>query len=199
MNPRSGQRDPFFTLTGEANARIYTFELSDVNSPELETFVQRPPNSRVPRHMTSSFVSAREAAELTGVSAKTVRRWIAANRLHAVKNGRSFRISVSELEDVYGRPIVDIAAPTSGETGDAPSPPSSRFVAGIHEGGTAAVEPTEANHLARLVRDLIAELVEASARTAALRLQCETLTSQLERAQEAAREAQRAPRRAVRR
>jgi excisionase family DNA binding protein len=149
--------------------------------------------------MVPSFVSAREAAELTGVSAKTVRRWIAAERLHAVKNGRSFRISVSELEDVYGRPIVDVAAPISAESGAAPSAPASRFVAGIQEGGTAAVDPSGAYHLARLVRDLIAELVEASARTAALRHQCETLTAQLEQAQEAARDARRAPRRAARR
>lgn len=136
---------------------------------------------------------------MTGLSAKTVRRWIAADRLHAVKNGRSFRISVSELEDVYGRPIVGIAEPMSAETGATPSPPTSRFVTGIQEGGTSAVDPTEANHLARLVRDLIAELVEASARTAALRQQCETLTAQLERAQAVARDAQRVPRRAARR
>jgi excisionase family DNA binding protein len=173
--------------------------LNDVNSPELQTFVQRPANRRAPRAGVPSFVSAREAAELTGVSAKTVRRWIAADRLHAVKNGRSFRISVSELEDVYGRPIVDTVAPIADETGAAPSPPASRFVTGIQVGGTSAVDPTEANHLARLVRDLIAELVEASARAAALRQQCETLTAQLERAQAAARDAQRAPRRAGRR
>jgi excisionase family DNA binding protein len=174
-------------------------ELNDVNRAELETFVQHPANRRAPRPMVPSFVSAREAAELTGVSAKTVRRWIAADRLHAVKYGRSFRISVSELEDVYGRPIVDIAAPMSAESVAAPSPPASRFVAGSRDGDTPAVDPTEANHLARLVRDLIAELVEASARTAALRQQCETLTAQLEQAQEAVRNAQRAPRRAARR
>jgi excisionase family DNA binding protein len=149
--------------------------------------------------MVPFFVSAREAADLTVVSAKTVRRWIAANRLHAVKNGRSFRISVSELEDVYGRPIVDMDVPMVGESVVTPSPPTSRLAADAQHGGTSAVEAAEANHLARLVRDLIAELVEASARTAALRQQCETLTAQLERAQEATRNAQRTTRRTARR
>ena len=170
-----------------------------MNSVDLENYAPRAESRRPRRPANPAFVSAREAAELTGVSAKTVRRWIAANRLRAVKNGRSFRISLSELEDVYGRPIVAQTAPQLAEEALPPTSMVSRFATGAPESVPPASQPTEANHLARLVRDLITELVEASARTAALRQQCETLTAQLEEAQEAARDAQRQPRRVAKR
>jgi len=47
--------------------------------------------------VVAEHVSAREAAELAGLSARTVRRWISEGRLRAEKRGRSFRIAVADL------------------------------------------------------------------------------------------------------
>jgi excisionase family DNA binding protein len=47
---------------------------------------------------TAVLLSAREAAEQLGVCERTVRRWIAAGQLAAVKQGRAFRIALGDLE-----------------------------------------------------------------------------------------------------
>jgi excisionase family DNA binding protein len=47
---------------------------------------------------TAPYLSAREAAEQLGVCERTVRRWIAAGQLAAVKQGRAFRIALGDLE-----------------------------------------------------------------------------------------------------
>jgi excisionase family DNA binding protein len=43
-------------------------------------------------------MSIRETAEMAGVTDKTVRRWIKSGRLHAVKLGGQYRITVADLE-----------------------------------------------------------------------------------------------------
>lgn len=47
--------------------------------------------------MPSSPVNARQAAELTGVSERTIRRWIKTGRLPARKEGRDFQIDYADL------------------------------------------------------------------------------------------------------
>jgi excisionase family DNA binding protein len=44
------------------------------------------------------FLNARAAAERLGVSDKTIRRWIAAGELKAIKRGRAFVIPLAALE-----------------------------------------------------------------------------------------------------
>jgi excisionase family DNA binding protein len=54
-------------------------------------------------------MNARQVALQLGVSERTVRRWIASGRLHAVKEGRDFRISLGDaelaLKEARGVPI----------------------------------------------------------------------------------------------
>ena len=71
----------------------------------------------------SSFVSAREAADICGVSEKTVRRWIATGHLKANKSGRAFRIPVSTLPPHTGhqrRTHADTGHTHAGHTPNAP-------------------------------------------------------------------------------
>src|SRR6266496_5310691 len=60
-------------------------------------------------------VSAKEAAELAGLSTRTVRRWITEGRLRAEKRGRSFRIAVADLAAEVGRPLRVEAATADAE------------------------------------------------------------------------------------
>lgn len=58
-----------------------------------------------------AYVSARAAAESCGVSERTLRRWIAAGRLPADKDGGSFRIAAADIEKLTGHRNGHAAAP----------------------------------------------------------------------------------------
>jgi excisionase family DNA binding protein len=116
------------------------------------------------RLTTSGYVSATEAAELAGLSARTVRRWIADGRLPAVKRGRSFRISLADLSAATGLPLAprEPLGPLA-----QPSDLSDRSVESNRE-------------MAGLVHNLTAELLQATATAARWRTLAEVLFVQLE-------------------
>jgi excisionase family DNA binding protein len=58
-------------------------------------------------------ISAVEASRRTGISEKTIRRLVQSGKLKADKRGRAFRIPVSELVAVIGRPVAPIPERTA--------------------------------------------------------------------------------------
>jgi excisionase family DNA binding protein len=117
------------------------------------------------------YVSAEGAAALAGLSVRTVRRWIADGRLHAVKRGRSFCIAVADLSRLVGHPL--------GATMDPTTPgPQSR---GRHATGPAMAADSEPT---ALVRELMAELLQATAAAARWRTLAEILLDQLEQTEQ---------------
>ena len=124
----------------------------------------------------SAFVSARQAAELCGVSEKTVRRWIAGGRLKADKRGREFQIAVADLAPLrsHGGPSVDSGGAEAQPTVVSPE---------------ATVPPEPAlSYLAELVRELQAELSQRAEAVATWQARAETLGRELEETRQALRE-----------
>jgi excisionase family DNA binding protein len=107
----------------------------------------------------SEYVSVTEAAVLAGVSERTVRGWVKRGRLRAARRGQALMIATSELADLRGR---------DGGQSDGPVSPI---------GDTSA---TEAGHLAALVRELQADLANATATIGLWQGRAEMLALQLE-------------------
>jgi len=72
------------------------------------------------------IVSANEAAHRFGLSEKTVRRWIAAGKLTADKQGRAYRVPLSEVAVLVRPDTAQDCGPSadSGRTADNDSAPS---------------------------------------------------------------------------
>jgi excisionase family DNA binding protein len=107
----------------------------------------------------SEYVSVTEAAVLAGVSERTVRRWVTRGRLRAARRGQALMIATSELADVAGR-----------DGGQADG----------HGAGVADMSASEAGHLAALVRELQADLANATATIGLWQGRAEVLALQLE-------------------
>ena len=60
--------------------------------------VDAPPHDRTPDGSLGNALSLRDAANAAGVTEKTIRRWIKGGRLHAVKLGGQYRITLAALE-----------------------------------------------------------------------------------------------------
>ncbi len=56
------------------------------------------PHDQTPDVSLDTAVSIREAATRANVTEKTIRRWIKSSRLHAVKMGGQYRITLADLE-----------------------------------------------------------------------------------------------------
>ena len=50
-----------------------------------------------------AYVSAAEAARLTGVSERTVRRWAASGQVRSVKRGHGYRVALPEVAAMVGQ------------------------------------------------------------------------------------------------
>jgi excisionase family DNA binding protein len=124
----------------------------------------------------SAFVSARQAAELCGVSEKTVRRWIAAGRLKADKHGREFQISLADLAP-FGASTARPADPPD-EPDDLASQPAIEVTV-IPPSQSPRAEPA-VSYLADIVRDLQADLTEKAEAAATWQSRAELLARELE-------------------
>jgi excisionase family DNA binding protein len=119
----------------------------------------------------SRFLSAEQAAELSGVHPKTVRRWIASGRLRAGKRGRAYRIRLEDL------------APFMEQEGEHPDN-------GEHAGhGTGDIGdrgqsgPSGQDGLLEMIRELQAQVVQYAATAAMWQARAELLAHQLGEAQ----------------
>ena len=115
-----------------------------------------------------AYVSAAEAARLTGVSERTVRRWAASGQVRSVKRGHGYRIALSEVAAMVGQ------ADGLGADSD-PAMADSAAMTGV-----AAAAAIEAGHLAALVRELQDKLTQQAATTAMWQTRADVLALQLE-------------------
>ncbi len=117
----------------------------------------------------SAALSARQAAEVCGVSERTIRNWIAAGRLPATRTGVSFRIDKKDLALlVRARPMPAPAAERSAESAassaeeartTADLPPSDSTRSAESSGADSSVPAiVEALRLVRYQQDQIAQL-----------------------------------------
>jgi excisionase family DNA binding protein len=113
------------------------------------------------------YVSAQHAAELAGLSPRTVRRWIAGGLLPAVKHGRSFRISLAEFSRLAGLPL-------SSPSDALPNDPREQ----VHQEAGAPLATS--GETPALVQELLAELLRATAAAARWRALAEGLIVELE-------------------
>src|SRR5215207_4505238 len=113
------------------------------------------------------YLSAEEAAQYCRVSTKTVLRWLDAGTLTADKVGRAYRIAVRDLE-----PLRRL------ETGHTPDTRQSQTAPTLD--ATPTIADTEAPHLAALVRDLQAQLLQATAAATLWQERARVLQEQLD-------------------
>ena len=130
----------------------------------------------------AAYLSARQAAEVCGVSEKTIRNWIAVGKLSAERSAAGFRITGDQLE-----PLLPRSARTSAtverngaESADGPQTLSA-------DGSAAMLE------LVRLVAQLQGDVVAKAEAAAMWQTRAELLAIQLQQAQETIRALQ-APR-----
>jgi excisionase family DNA binding protein len=124
----------------------------------------------------SAFVSARQAAELCGVSEKTIRRWIAAGRLTADKQGREFQIALDDLAAFGAK-----ASPPDEAAEDEPEPVSPpAYVATVIPPDSAPEAEPAVSYLADIVRELQAELTAKTEAAATWQSRAELLARELE-------------------
>ena len=69
------------------------------------------PHDQTPDMSLDTSMSIREAAARADVTEKTVRRWIKSGRLHALKLGGQYRITVADLERAMDMPDVSSIRP----------------------------------------------------------------------------------------
>jgi len=118
------------------------------------------------------YVSARDAAARCGVSERTVRRWIASGQLQADKRGQSFRIPLEALEQ-HVHNDSGHAADSCGE--------ADTVAAFLPENRDTPQQISEAGHLATLLRETQAELVQKSEAAAMWQARAEMLASEIGR------------------
>jgi excisionase family DNA binding protein len=116
----------------------------------------------------SRVLSAEEAAQVCGVSPKTVRRWVKSGRLEAVKRGRSFRIERSAFGPFMGQD----SAHTNHRNGTVDTPDTGQ------DTNSGQVVP------AGLYRELQAEMVRKAEAAAMWQARAEFLAGELSQARE---------------
>jgi len=90
--------------------------------PRLDTGqIDTSPHDQTPDVSLDTAMSIREAATQANVTEKTIRRWIKSGRLHAIKLGGQYRITVADLEtaraagDVHDVQITSTQRPDTGQ------------------------------------------------------------------------------------
>ena len=124
----------------------------------------------------AAYLSARQAAEVCGVSEKTIRNWIAVGKLSAERSAAGFRIARDQLE-----PLILVSARTSAtverngaESADGPQTLSA-------DGSAAMLE------LVRLVAQLQGDVVAKAEAAAMWQTKAELPAIQLQQAQDRVR------------
>ncbi len=91
------------------------------DDPRLATgHLDMSSHNQTPDMSMDNAVSVRDAAAIVDVTEKTIRRWIKSGRLHALKMGGQYRITVADLE------LASVASPEGDVHDDRPV--SSRWV-----------------------------------------------------------------------
>jgi excisionase family DNA binding protein len=141
-------------------------------------------HDQTPDMSLDTSMSIREAATAADVTEKTIRRWIKSGRLHAVKLGGQYRITVADLDHAKEGNVQasDTGSPTSGH--DSPRIDMSEGPDGGHghvqgEQRVQEVDLTPlVNHIA-VLEQRIGQLTEASTIWQVRALQAEEQLKQL--------------------
>ena len=129
----------------------------------------------------TDYVSAVEAARLSGLSERTIRRWVKRGKLRAVRDGHAVRVPLSEVMNLCGQGSCHPA--DSGQVGHVDSGHSGPS----HDGEQATGHDNSQDSLLTLVRELKTELVQTAAAASMWQARAEMLGHRL-RALEAPQE-----------
>jgi len=121
----------------------------------------------------SEYVSAVEAARVSGLSERTVRRWVKRGKLRAVRDGHAVRVPLSEVLALCSRPSCRPA--DTGQVGHVDNGQARLR----HDGEQATSQDNSQDSLLALVRDLQAELLRRSEAAAMWQARAEMLGHQL--------------------
>ncbi len=135
----------------------------DTGQPDMS------PHNQTPDVSLDNAVSIREAATRANVTEKTIRRWIKSNRLHAVKLGGQYRITLADLERAVDMPDVSsVHPPGTHDWGSGHSSPRGDMSKGLDTEQAEerqVVEPLDlaplVDHIAGLERQ-VQQLTEAA-------------------------------------
>jgi len=128
------------------------------------------PHDQTPDVSLDTSMSIREAAARADVTEKTVRRWIKSGRLHALKLGGQYRITVADLERAMDMPDVSSIRPAPTHQPDSGhDSPRVDMSEGLDTGqgeGRHAAETIDLAPLADLIDDLTRRNADLSAAAA---------------------------------
>jgi len=128
------------------------------------------PHDQTPDMSLDTSMSIREAAARADVTEKTVRRWIKSGRLHALKLGGQYRITVADLERAMDMPDVSSIRPAPTHQPDSGhDSPRVDMSEGLDTGqgeGRHAAETIDLAPLTTLIDDLTRRNADLSAAAA---------------------------------
>jgi excisionase family DNA binding protein len=130
----------------------------------------------------AEILSAHRAAARCGVSERTVRRWIAAGRLRADKEGGTFRVALEDVSALAGRRRGHAA-----DNGHGADSAAALHTEGATFGADTPRQVSEAPYLADLVRELTADAMAKAESAAMWQARAEVLAHQLDAAQQTIR------------
>ena len=138
------------------------------------------PHDQTPDMSLDTSMSIREAAARADVTEKTVRRWIKSGRLHALKLGGQYRITVADLERAMDMPDVSSIRPAPTHQPDSGhDSPRVDMSEGLDTGQGEGRHAAETIDLAPLT-DLIDDLTRRNADLAAAAAMWQTRAAHLE-------------------
>jgi len=138
------------------------------------------PHDQTPDMSLDTSMSIREAAARADVTEKTVRRWIKSGRLHALKLGGQYRITVADLERAMDMPDVSSIRPAPTHQPDSGhDSPRVDMSEGLDTGQGEGRHAAETIDLAPLT-DLIDDLTRRNADLSAAAAMWQTRAAHLE-------------------
>ena len=134
--------------------------MSDTDRPDAGQ-PDTPGHDRAPGIDLADTLTLQAAAERAGVHERTVRRWITAGRLHAVKMGGQYRIASTDLEAAMGEhPDTARAPDTDTGQGRPDTGRDDRPVSGQARPDTGQPASVDLAPLADLIERQVRELAE---------------------------------------
>jgi len=141
------------------------------------------PHDQTPDMSLDTSMSIREAAARAGVTEKTVRRWIKGGRLHALKLGGQYRITLADLDRARDTPAEGHVHPAGTHDLDSGhSSPRVDMSEGLDTGqgeGRHASDPVDLAPLTTLIDDLTRRNADLSAAAAMWQTRAAHLENQL--------------------
>jgi len=140
-------------------------------------------HDQTPDMSLDTSLSIREAATRTDVTEKTVRRWIKSGRLHTLKLGGQYRITLADLDRARDTPAEGHVHPAGTHDLDSGhSSPRVDMSEGLDTGqgeGRRVVEPLDLAPLTELIDDLTRRNADLSAAAAMWQTRAAHLENQL--------------------